>query len=79
MKVKPVTKTVIAIIAVLAAVYLALIPLAANGYGYAGYDDKHYRPSRWHFHRSTFYENPSVRDGSVDGPRRVGGGPGSGK
>jgi hypothetical protein len=60
-------------------VYLMLFSAASNGYGYMGYRGFHAGPSFWYFGGPTIYGDPSNRSGSVGGPNRMGGGPGSGK
>lgn len=60
----------------LAAVYFGLFYLALNGYGYIGSEG---RPVWSSFQKGDFFSSPSVRDGSLSGPGRTGGGPGRGK
>jgi hypothetical protein len=64
---------------ILGVIYLALLPLASNGYGYTGYRGYHGGPSFWYFGGPTTYHEPSNRNGSISGTNRIGGGPGSGK
>ncbi len=63
----------------LGAIYLFLIPLASNGYGYMGYRGYHRGPSFWYFGGPSMYYDRNVRRGSVSGSRFRGGGPASGK
>lgn len=44
--------------------------------GYSGY---HNGPSFWYFGGPSTYSEPSNRSGSINGTKRIGGGPGSGK
>lgn len=56
------------IIAVLAIGYLALFPLSAGGYGYAGDDGYDDGPSLFYMGGPKYYPNRSLRNGSVGGP-----------
>jgi hypothetical protein len=66
-------------IVILGLIYLALLPLASNGYGYMGYNGYYRGPSFWYWGGPTTYHEPSNRGGSVSGTDQLGGGPGSGK
>lgn len=75
-------KTTIAVLVttfMLGVTYFAMMPAAANGYGYMGYRGYGYGPSFWYFGGPSTYYDRNVRSGSVSGARRLGGGPGSGK
>lgn len=67
------------LIAAIAMIYFALIPLARGGYGYMGYHGYHSAPSFWYFGAPSTYFDRSNRGGSVSGTNRIGGGPESGK
>lgn len=64
---------------VLGIIYIYLIPLASNGYGYMGYHGYHRGPSFWYWGDADIYYDRNARNGSVSGPNSRGGGPGSGK
>lgn len=72
-------KAIIIAAAVLGIIYLALIPAAANGYGYMGYRGYGYGPSFWYWGGPSIYHGRNVRNGSTSGSNVRGGGPGSGK
>ncbi len=63
----------------LALIFLYLINVAINGYGYNGYHGNYSRVSLWRWGNPNVYTEPSNRAGSVNGTGRIGGGPGSGK
>ena len=74
------TKSLTLIIAIiLGIIYLSLISLASNGYGYMGYYGYHRGSSFWYFGGPSTYYDRNVRGGSTSGSRVRGGGPGSGK
>lgn len=60
-------------------VYVGLMPFASNVYGYMGYNGYYAGPSFWYFGGPVFSHERSIRNGSVNGTHRMGGGPGSGK
>lgn len=64
---------------VLGIIYLVLLPVASNGYGYMGYGGYYRGPSFWYWDGPEVYHDRSTRSGSVSGTSRLGGGPGSGK
>ncbi|MDL2260175.1 hypothetical protein LJB99_04810 [Deltaproteobacteria bacterium OttesenSCG-928-K17] len=66
-------------IGLLLSVYFGLVYLAANGYGYIGQGGFQNRPLGVYFQKGDIFNSPSVRDGSLGGPGRTGGGPGRGK
>ena len=53
---------------------------SSKGWGYVGYYGYHqpYSSFYWGSPR-THYQSPSIRNGSINGSRHVGGGPGRGK
>lgn len=71
-------KYMLVCVVILGGIYLYLIPLALNGYGYMGYYGYHRGPSFWYRGPSTYYSR-DLKTGSVSGSRVRGGGPGSGK
>ncbi len=73
------TKIILIISAILGCIYISLLSAAANGYGYMGHNGYHGGPSFWYFGGPSTYSQPSNRSGSVNGTKRIGGGPGSGK
>ena len=60
-------------------IYIYLIPLASNGYGYMGYRGYHHGHSYWYWGGPNTYYDRNARSGSVSGSSVRGGGPGSGK
>ncbi len=69
----------IGVIVALAVVYLLLLMVSSRGYGYAGYGGYHRGPSFFYWGGVRTYHGPSVRAGSIGGPRTAGGGTGAGK
>ncbi len=65
--------------AILGLIYLVLINLASNGYGYPGYYGYYRGGSFWYWGAPNTYHDKSVRSGSGSGAGVRGGGPGSGK
>lgn len=66
--------------AVIAVLYLGLFAFSARGYGYPGYGGYHAGPSFWYWGGPRYhYPSTTVRDGSIGGPGRTGGGIGGGK
>lgn len=76
---KKTSKSVIYVSLVVAVLYIFLVPIAANGYGYARFDNTYHSPSFWYFNDTSYYYEKSIRSGSVSGSNTRGGGPGQGK
>jgi hypothetical protein len=76
---KKTSKAIVYVSVAVAALYIFLVPLAANGYGYARYDLTYHSPSFWYFNDTSYYYEKSTRNGSVSGSNNRGGGPGQGK
>ncbi|KFI12948.1 hypothetical protein F0266_10530 [Vibrio coralliilyticus] len=72
-------KVVIIISVVLGVLYLSLLPAAASGYGYMGYNGYHSGASFWYWGGPSTYYERDIRSGSVSGSGVRGGGPGAGK
>ena len=71
--------TIILLIVMLIFIYFSAFSCSRRGWGYPGYYGYRYGPSLWYWGRPHTYHGPSVRSGSVDGPRHRGGGLGGGK
>lgn len=76
---KKTTKYMLICGGVLGLIFYILIPPAANGYGYMGYNGYHRGPSFFYWGGPSTYYDRNARSGSVSGPSVRGGGPGSGK
>jgi hypothetical protein len=64
----------------LSVIYAFLLYVSINGWGYMGYNGYHEGPSFWYFNSNVgYYPEPSLRDRSLGGPGRAGGGPRAGK
>lgn len=59
--------------------YFSLMPSAKGGYGQKGYGGFSSAPSIWYFGGPSFFNERSVRSGSVGGSRFASGGPRGGK
>ena len=70
---------IILLIVMLIFIYFSAFSCSRRGWGYPGYYGYHYGPSWWYWGRPYTYHEPSVRSGSVNGPRHRGGGLGGGK
>lgn len=68
------SKTLISVIAGVGLLYVALVWLSCDGYGYAGYDDYDTGASFWYFGDVDTFHSRSVRAGSRGGPGVTGGG-----
>ena len=64
---------------ILTVIYIALLPLAGNGYGYMGYNGFYRGPSFFYWGGARTYHGRDMREGSLGGPSMRGGGPSSGK
>ncbi len=69
---------ILSLVLALTVIYFLLMPLASNGYGYTGYHG-YWGSSIWGNGGAGVYNEPSSRQGSLNGTNRLGGGPGSGK
>lgn len=69
----------IGVIVALVVVYFLILMVSFRGCGYAGYGGYHRGPSFFYWGGARTYHEPSVRSGSVGGPRTAGGGTGAGK
>lgn len=81
-RIKPLTRsknTIIWVSAITLVLYIAVMPLANEGYGYMGYEDYHSEPAWWYWNNTHYYYDKNVRSGSVSGAKSRGGGPGQGK
>jgi hypothetical protein len=77
----PPSKTALLIITgLMSFLYAMALYLSLQGWGYPGYYGYH-QPSSWTYINGSvqYYPEKSLRDGSVHGPNRKGGGPKSGK
>lgn len=72
-------KAVFIVSGLLGLIYVALMPVASNGYGYMGYYGYHRGPSFGYLGGPSIYYDRDVRSGSINGTGVRGGGPGSGK
>lgn len=65
---------------ILAVIYISLLFPASRGYGYMGYYGYHRGPSYLYMGGPRMYHaRPSVREGSLGGPRQTGRGVAAGK
>lgn len=72
-------KAMLITVVLLAVIFLTLMAVASNGYGYVGYYGYHRGPSFFYWGGPSIYHDRNNRGGSAGGPSLRGGGPGSGK
>lgn len=70
---------IIALVIILALLFVYLYSVSARGWGYSGYYGYRYGPSFWYWGGPRYYPAAHARGGSLGGPRHLGGGPHGGK
>ena len=69
----------IGLLMVMAVAYLFILFISLKGWGYMGYGGYHRGVSSMYWGGPSIHRQPSVRDGSIGGPNRRGGGYSGGK
>lgn len=67
------------LVVAMAVVYIFVLIISVNGWGYMGYNGYHRGPSFMYWGGPDIHHEKSVRDGSVGGPNSRGGGFSGGK